>query len=245
MKKAVLLLLATSVLTMAGTSKSLPKKGSTAKTEPKETVETVQPADPEVVESVSDSTASAKDEASFTDSTFTLYIHPMNFIAPYSHFWAGVNVPNGITDYPSFNLSFEWKLIEKISLMSMPHYVRVDRSDDDYKIYDIGLQESFRLYGVGGERWRFFQAGMLLSHLHVDTDDAGDFDGWLWGFMFNAGVKMILNDGEGFLGRFALSLDVGAGYTWVSDFDASRKGSWFELDKGIVIDVNVAFGFQI
>lgn len=245
MKKAVLLLLATSVLTMAGTSKSLLKKGSTAKTEPKETVETVQPADPEVVESVSDSTASAKDEASFTDSTFTLYIHPMNFIAPYSHFWAGVNVPNGITDYPSFNLSFEWKLIEKISLMSMPHYVRVDRSDDDYKIYDIGLQESFRLYGVGGERWRFFQAGMLLSHLHVDTDDAGDFDGWLWGFMFNAGVKMILNDGEGFLGRFALSLDVGAGYTWVSDFDASRKGSWFELDKGIVIDVNVAFGFQI
>lgn len=246
MKKAVLLLLIASVLVMAGTSKKAPsKKGSSTKVNTTEVVEEVQPEVTEPAEApASDSTAS-KQESSYTDSTYTFYIHPMNFIAPYSHFWAGVCVPDGVTDYPSFNLSFEWKLMEKISLMSMPHYVRVDRSDDGYKIHDIGLQESFRLYGVGGERWRYFQAGLLLSHLHVNTDDAGDFDGWLWGFMFNAGVKLILNDGQGFWGRFALSLDVGAGYAWVGDFDASRKGSWFEMDKGIVIDVNVAFGFQI
>jgi hypothetical protein len=240
MKKAVLLMLVASAFVFAKTS--TPAK-SPKKTEPSKVAEEVQPvAEESAAEDVQDT---VKNESTYTDSTFTLYIHPMNFIAPYSHFWAGVCVPDGLTDYPAFNLSFEWKMMEKISLMSMPHYVRVDRSGDGYKISDIGLQESFRLYGVGGERWRFFQAGMVLSHLHVDTEDAGDFDGWLFGLMFNAGVKLIVNDGQGFLGRFALSLDVGAGYAWVSDFDASRKGSWFELDKGVVIDVNVALGFQI
>ena len=182
MKKAVLLLLIASVLVMAGTSKKTPsKKSSSAKVKSTEVVENVQPEATAPAEvPASDSTALKNESPSYTDSTYTFYIHPMNFIAPYSHFWAGVCVPDGVTDYPSLNFSFEWKLMEKISLMSMPHYVRVDRSDDGYKIHDIGLQESFRLYGVGGERWRFFQAGLLLSHLHVNTNDAGDFDGWLW-----------------------------------------------------------------
>ncbi len=247
MKKAVLLMLVASALVFAKTS--TPAKSQ--KKVSQKTVEQVQPAEEPVAEAApsaepdEDSTDVVEEVVTYTDSTYTLYIHPMNFILPYSHFWAGVCVPNGFTDYPSFNLSFEWKLIEKISLMSMPHYVRVDRSDDDYKITDIGLQESFRLYGVGGKRWRFFQVGMLLSHLHVDTEKDGDFDGWLFGLMFNAGVKKIFNDGEGFFGRFALSVDVGAGYTWVSDFDATRKDAWFEMDKGLVIDVNVALGFQI
>ena len=63
--------------------------------------------------------------------------------------------------------------------------------------------------------------------------------------MFNGGVKKILNGGAGFLGRFAVSIDVGFGYVWVSDFDAERKGAYFEMDKGLVIDVNAAIGFQI
>ena len=214
MKRAVLLLLALSVFSMA---------------EPVET--------PEI--------KADSQEDSVVDSTFTVYIHPLNFMVPYSHFWGGVNVPNGVTDYPIFNLTFEWKMMEKISLVSMPHYVRVDRSDDGYMIYDIGVQESFRLYGVGGKRWRYFQAGLLLNHLSIDTEDAGDFSGWLWGFMLNGGVKKVLNGGEGFLGRFAVSVDVGFGYTWTSDFDADRRGSYFKMDKGLVIDVNAAIGFQI
>ena len=217
------------------------------------TVEAMEPAQAETVaESVSENETSVNDGAletagsseneSLVDSIFTLYIHPMNFIAPYSHFWGGFNVPNGVTDYPSLNLTFEWKLFEKSSLVSMPHYVRVDRSD--YKIYDIGLQESYRWYGVGG-RWRYLEAGLLLSHLHVKSDNDGRFDGWLYGFMINGGVKKILNGGEGFWGRFALSVDVGIGYVWTSDFEAERDRAYFKMDKGFVIDVNAAFGFQI
>lgn len=252
MKKVAILLLFATALVFA--KNPAPKS---QKKESHKTAEQVQPAADEVApEATQDSTAAAeaqdaeldslvKEESSYSDSTYTIYIHPLNFIVPYSHFWAGVNVPNGFTDYPLFNLSFEWKLIEKISLMSMVHYVTVDRMDDGYKIRDIGLQESFRLYGVGGRRWRFFQAGLLLSHLHVDTDDAGDFDGWLFGVMFNAGVKKVFNKGEGFWGRFALSVDAGAGYVWVSKFDATCKGAWFKMEKDFVIDMNVAIGFQI
>ena len=102
------------------------------------------------------------EEESLRDSTITVYIHPLNFMVPYSHFWGGINVPNGITDYPQFFLTLEWKLMEKISLISTPHFVRVDRTEDDdgYKIYDIGLQESFRLYGVGGKRWLLHLSAM-------------------------------------------------------------------------------------
>ena len=188
------------------------------------------------------------EEGTLRDSTITVYIHPLNFMVPYSHFWGGINVPNGITEYPQFYLTLEWKLMEKISLISTPHYVRVDRTEDDndgYTIYDIGLQESFRLYGVGGKRWRYFQAGMIVDHLNIDTEKHGDFNGWLWGFMLNGGVKKVLNDGEGFLGRFAVFLDAGFGYVWTSKFEADRKNSFFKMDKGLVIDINAAIGFQI
>ena len=187
------------------------------------------------------------EEESLRDSTITVYIHPLNFMVPYSHFWGGINVPNGITDYPQFFLTLEWKLMEKISLMTSPHYVRIarKRKHDRYKIHDIGLQESFRLYGVGGKRWRYFQAGMIVDHLNIDTEKHGDFNGWLWGFMLNGGVKKVLNDGEGFLGRFAVFLDAGFGYVWTSKFDADRKGAFFKMDKGLVIDINAALGFQI
>ena len=246
MKKVVLLLLVLSLVSFAK-----PVKHSSQKKQ--STVEAVEPAQAETVaESVSENETSVNDGAletagsseneSLVDSIFTLYIHPMNFIAPYSHFWGGFNVPNGVTDYPSLNLTFEWKLFEKSSLVTMPHYVRVDRSD--YKIYDIGLQESYRWYGVGG-RWRYLEAGLLLSHLHVKSDNDGRFDGWLYGFMINGGVKKILNGGEGFWGRFALSVDVGIGYVWTSDFEAERDRAYFKMDKGFVIDVNAAFGFQI
>ena len=246
MKRVVLLLLVLSLVSFAK-----PVKHSSQKKQ--STVEAMEPAQAETVaESVSENETSVNDGAletagsseneSLVDSIFTLYIHPMNFIAPYSHFWGGFNVPNGVTDYPSLNLTFEWKLFEKSSLVSMPHYVRVDRSD--YKIYDIGLQESYRWYGVGG-RWRYLEAGLLLSHLHVKSDNDGRFDGWLYGFMINGGVKKILNGGEGFWGRFALSVDVGIGYVWTSDFEAERDRAYFKMDKGFVIDVNAAFGFQI
>lgn len=247
MKKAALLMLVASALVFA--KNSAPAKTPTVEpsTDSSAVTEEAQ-ATPATGEDAAEQEAEVDEfahESSYTDSTYTIYIHPMNFIAPYSHFWAGVCVPDGFTDYPLFNLTFEWKLMDKISLLTMPHYVSVDRSDDGYKIRDLGLQESFRLYGVGGRRWRFFQAGLLLSHLHIDTEKKGDFDGWLFGLMFNAGVKMIMNQGQGFWGRFAVSMDVGMGYAWVSDFDASRKDSWLEMDKGLVIDVNVAFGFQI
>ena len=246
MKKVVLLLLVLSLVSFAK-----PVKHSSQKKQ--STVEAMEPAQAETVaESVSENETSVNDGAletagsseneSLVDSIFTLYIHPMNFIAPYSHFWGGFNVPNGVTDYPSLNLTFEWKLFEKSSLVTMPHYVRVDRSD--YKICDIGLQESYRWYGVGG-RWRYLEAGLLLSHLHVKSDNDGRFDGWLYGFMINGGVKKILNGGEGFWGRFALSVDVGIGYVWTSDFEAERDRAYFKMDKGFVIDVNAAFGFQI
>lgn len=241
MKKAVLLLLVLSVLSMAKSAKSTKPSEPTPEAKP-ETENTVAAE----TESRSEAQAASKDEdASLVDSTYTLYIHPFNFLVPYSHFWAGINVPHGLTDYPSFNLTFEWKLFEKSSLMTMPHFVRVDRSSDDYKIYDIGLQESFRWYGVTGKRWRYFQAGLLLSHLHIKTEDDGGFDGWLYGFMFNGGVKKILNGGEGFFGHFAVSVDVGLGYAWTSDFDADRDRAYFKMDKGFVIDVNAAIGFQI
>ena len=196
-------------------------------------------------EPVPSAEAPSSQDASLMDSTFTVYIHPFNFLVPYSHFWAGFWVPNGWTDYPSFNLTFEWKLYEMSSLVTMPHYVRVDRSDDDYKIYDIGLQESYRWYNLGGHRWRYLQFGLLLSHLHVETDNDGDFDGWLYGFMFNVGMKKILNGGEGFMGRYAISVDVGLGYAFNSDFKGDRRGGYFKMEKGFSIDVNAAFGFQI
>lgn len=248
MKKVVLLLLVLSIFSVAK-----PVKHSSQKKQAKvETVETA--ASEDAAESASAADSSVNDEApetgssaggeSLVDSTFTLYIHPMNFIAPYSHFWGGFNVPNGVTDYPALNLTFEWKLFEKSSLVTMPHYVRVDRSDDGYKIYDIGLQESYRWYGVGG-RWRYLEAGFLFSHLHIKSDKDGGFDGWLYGFMINSGIKKILNGGEGFLGKFALSLDVGLGYTWTTDFEADRDRAYFKMDKGFVIDVNCALGFQI
>ena len=47
------------------------------------------------------------EEESLRDSTITVYIHPLNFMVPYSHFWGGLNVPNGITDYPQFYLTLE------------------------------------------------------------------------------------------------------------------------------------------
>lgn len=255
MKKAILLLLVLSLLTVAATTANAKvSKAKNAKSKQKSNVETVVQSDEKVNEDVAtaeagsavqSTEAASSQEASLVDSTFTIYIHPFNFLVPYSHFWAGVYVPNGWTDYPSINLTFEWKLFEKSSLMTMPHFVRVDRSDDDYKIYDIGLQESYRWYNLGGHRWRYLQLGLLLSHLHVETDNDGDFDGWLYGFMMNVGMKKILNGGEGFLGRFALSVDIGLGYAFTSDFKGDRKGGYFRMDKGFTIDVNAAFGFQI
>ncbi len=249
MKKAILLLLVLSLMSVADAKTS---KAKNAKKQSKSNVEAVVQSDEnESEKTVADETpapsadASSSQDASLVDSTFTIYIHPFNFLVPYSHFWAGVYVPNGLTDYPSFNLTFEWKLFEKSSLMTMPHFVRVDRSDDDYKIYDIGLQESYRWYNLGGHRWRYLQLGLLLSHLHVDDEKNGGFDGWLYGFMLNVGMKKILNGGEGFLGHFAVSVDVGVGYAFTSDFEADRKGGYFRMDKGFTIDVNAAFGFQI
>ena len=63
--------------------------------------------------------------------------------------------------------------------------------------------------------------------------------------MLNGGVKKVLNDGEGFLGRFAVFLDAGFGYVWTSKFEADRKNTFFKMDKGLVIDINAAIGFQI
>jgi len=248
MKKVVLLLIALSVFCVAKPAKSQPKSNAKVVAKQEVVKDEVNTAEADssalqVVDAESPETQAADD--SLRDSTFTLYIHPFNFMVPYSHFWGGINVPNGFTDYPIFNLTFEWKLQEKISLVSMPHYVRVDRSDDGYKIYDIGLQESFRLYGVGGKRWRYFQAGFLLNHLKIDTDEHGDFNGWLWGFMLSGGIKKVLNDGEGFLGRFAVFADAGFGYVWTSKFEADRKNAFFKMDKGLVIDLNAAIGFQI
>ena len=249
MKKAILLLLVLSLMSVADAKTS---KAKNAKKQSKSNVEAVVQSDEnESEKTVATETptqsadASSTQDASLVDSTFTVYIHPFNFLVPYSHFWAGLWVPNGWTDYPSFNLTIEWKLFEKSSLMTMPHFVRVDRSDDDYKIYDIGLQESYRWYNLGGHRWRYLQLGLLLSHLHIETEKDGDFDGWLYGFMFNVGMKKILNGGEGFLGRFALSVDIGLGYAFTSDFKGDRKGGYFRMDKGFTIDVNAAFGFQI
>ena len=252
MKKAVLLLLVFSMLSVAN-AKSISNAKMQSNANAEKTVKTeveVKDGAPAaeasaVASDAAVSKTAASEDSSVEDSSLTFYIHPLNFILPYSHCWAGVNVPNGFTDYPQFYLTVEWKLMQKISLVSMPHYVRVDRSKDDYKIFDIGLQESFRLYGVGGKRWRYFQAGILLNHLHIETEKDGDFDGWLWGFMCNGGFKKVLNGGEGFLGHFAFFVDVGLGYVWTSDFEGDRKGSWFKMDKGLVIDVNAAIGFQI
>ena len=151
MKKVVLLLIALSVFCVAKPAKSQPKSNAkvVAKQEVVKDEVTTAEAEPSVPQTVNEESSESQVDDSLRDSTFTLYIHPLNFMVPYSHFWGGINVPNGFTDYPIFNLTFEWKIMEKISLVSMPHYVRVDRSGDDYKIYDIGLQESFRLYGVG------------------------------------------------------------------------------------------------
>ena len=246
MKKVVLLLIALSVFSIAKPVKSQPKsnaeKAVKTEVEVKENAPAEQEATP--VESSSSESMTSND-SEVKDSWLTFYIHPFNFMVPYSHFWAGFNVPNGFTDYPLYYLTVEWKLIEKISLISMPHFVRVDRSSDDYKIYDVGLQESFRLYGVGGHRWRYFQAGFVLSHLEIDMDKYGGFNGWLYGFMLSGGVKKVLNDGEGFFGHFAVFLDAGFGYMWTSKFEADRKNNFFKMDKGLVIDVNAAFGFQI
>ena len=249
MKKAILLLLVLSLMSVADAKTS---KAKNAKKQSKLNVEAVAPSDENESEKTAATEAptqsadtSSTQDASLVDSTFTVYIHPFNFLVPYSHFWAGLWVPNGWTDYPSFNLTFEWKLFDKSSIMTMPHFVRVDRSEDDYKIYDIGLQESYRWYNLGGHRWRYLQLGLLLSHLHVETDNDGDFDGWLYGFMMNVGTKKILNGGEGILGRFAVSVDVGLGYAFTSDFKGDRKGGFFRMDKGFTIDVNAAFGFRI
>lgn len=247
MKKVVLLLIALSVFCAAKPAKSQPKSNVKAEAKQevvKDEVNTAE-AEPSVPQTVNEESSESQVDDSLRDSTFTLYIHPLNFMVPYSHFWGGINVPNGFTDYPIFNLTFEWKIMEKISLVSMPHYVRVDRSDDDYKIYDIGLQESFRLYGVGGKRWRYFQVGFLVNHLKIGTDEHGDFNGWLWGFMLSGGIKKVLNGGEGFLGRFAVFADAGFGYAWTSKFEADRKNAFFKMDKGLVIDINAAIGFQI
>ncbi len=226
-------------------AKAQQKPSNEAEAKPEETAhEDASVADNGSTEKTADATPATGDN-SVKDSKFTIYIHPFNFLVPYSHFWAGVKVPNGLTDYPSFNLTFEWNLFETSSLMTMPHFVRVDRSDDDYKIYDIGLQESYRWYNLGGNRWQYLQLGLLFSHLHVDDDKNGGFDGWLYGFMLNVGMKKILNGGEGFLGHFAISVDVGVGYAFTSEFDADRKGGYFKMDKGLSIDVNAAFGFRI
>ncbi len=238
MKKVVFLLLVLSVFSVAKTAKMHSKSDAPA----------VEKIDEEVAaETVEKTTAvpSMHDDASVVDSTFTVYIHPFNFLVPYSPFWSGFIPLKGITFYPSINLTFEWKLYEKSSLVTMPHFVRIDRLDDGYKIRDIGLQESLRWYGIQGNRWLYFQAGILLSRLHVQTDDDGGFGGWLYGFMCNGGLKKILNGGEGFFGRFAVSVDIGMGYAWTSDFTADRKRAWLKLDKGFVIDLNAAVGFQI
>ena len=68
MKKVVLLLIALSVFSFAKAAKAQPEPSS--KEEEKQ----------EVVVKDDDSTE-------IVDSTFTLYIHPFNFIVPYSHFW--------------------------------------------------------------------------------------------------------------------------------------------------------------
>ncbi len=250
MKKVVLLLLALSVFSVAKTSKAQPKPSAEKKAKIEVEVKDETPAaeaNAVAPETPASDSKPLEQNESLKDSTFALYIHPFNFMVPYSHFWGGLNIPEGFTDYPLFNLTFEWKLMEKISLISAPHYVRVDRErkHDRYKIHDIGLQESFRLYGVGGRRWHYFQAGLLVNHLHIHSNRDGSFDGWLYGFMCSGGFKKVLNNGEGFLGRFAFFVDVGLGYAWTSDFDAERKGKYFEMDKGLVIDVNAAFGFQI
>lgn len=225
-------------------AKAPQKSNNEVESKPEETSQDNAFDDNAFAEKSADTTPATGDN-SVKDSKFTIYIHPFNFLVPYSHFWAGINVPNGLTDYPSFNLTFEWNLFETSSLMTMPHFVRVDRSDDDYKIYDIGLQESYRWYNLGGNRWRYLQLGLLFSHLHVDDEKNGGFDGWLYGFMLNVGMKKILNGGEGFLGHFAVSVDVGVGYAFTSDFEADRKGGYFKMDKGLSIDVNAAFGFRI
>ena len=227
MKKVVLLLLALSVFSVAKPAKTQPKPSAEKKAKIEVEVKDETPAaeaNAVAPETPASDSKPLEQNESLKDSTFALYIHPFNFMVPY------------------------WKLMEKISLISTPHYVRVDRTEDDndgYTIYDIGLQESFRLYGVGGKRWRYFQAGLLVNHLHIHSNRDGSFDGWLYGFMCSGGFKKVLNNGEGFLGRFAFFVDVGLGYAWTSDFDAERKGKYFEMDKGLVIDVNAAFGFQI
>lgn len=229
-------------------AKTPQKSASEPVAKPEENALENVPAEENSAEKSAEKTAEATpatSDNSVKESTFTLYLHPFNFLVPYSHFWGGVKVPNGFTDYPLFNLTFEWKLQELSSLMTMLHYVSVDRSDDGYQIYDIGLQESYRWYNIGGHRWWFLQMGALLSHLHIATEEKGGFDGWLYGFMVNGGIKKVLNGGEGFLGHFAVSVDVGFGYVWTSDFEGSRKRVYFELDKGLSIDVNAAIGFQI
>lgn len=249
MKKVVLLLIALSVFCMAKPAKKQPKANAEKAVKTEVVVKDETPAVEENA-SAPDESAEAKPVDSdelIEDSFLTFYIHPFNFMVPYSHFWGGLNVPNGFTDYPLYYLTVEWKLMPKISLITSPHYVRVarKRKHDRYKIHDIGLQESFRLYGVGGKRWRYFQAGFVVDHLHIHSNRDGGFDGWLYGFMLNGGVKKVLNGGEGFLGHFAVFLDAGFGYMWTSDFDADRKRKTFEMDKGLVIDVNAAIGFQI
>ena len=248
MKKVVLLLIALSVFCVAKPAKKQPKANA-KKAETEVVVKDETPAVEEnaaAPEESAEATPEDPDEL-LEDSALTFYIHPFNFMVPYSHFWAGVNVPEGFTDYPLYYLTVEWKLMPKISLMTSPHYVRVarKRKHDRYKIHDIGLQESFRLYGVGGKRWRYFQAGLVVDHLHIHSNRDGSFDGWLYGFMLNGGVKKVLNGGEGFLGHFAVFLDAGLGYMWTSDFDAERKGKFFEMEKGLVIDINAAIGFRI
>ena len=250
MKKVVLLLIALSVFCVAKPAKKQPKSSAENAVQTEAVVKDETPVVEENATSTEESTEAktdASEDSLIEDSALTFYIHPFNFMVPYSHFWGGINVPNGFTDYPLYYLTVEWKLMKKISLISTPHYVRVDRKrkSDRYKIHDIGLQESFRLYGVGGKRWRYFQAGFVLDHLHIHSNRDGGFDGWLYGFMLNGGVKKVLNGGEGFLGHFAVFLDAGFGYMWTSDFDADRKNSFFKMDKGLVIDVNAAIGFQI
>ena len=124
MKKVVLLLLALSVFSVAKPAKTQPKPSAEKKAKTEVEVKDESPAAEvnAVLETPASDSKPVEQDESLKDSTFALYIHPFNFMVPYSHFWGGLNIPEGFTDYPLFNLTFEWKLMDKISLKKYTNY---------------------------------------------------------------------------------------------------------------------------